>query len=68
MLKRKNMKLLTNEQQESYENAKILYICEGKYKNKQYHKVRDHYHYAGEYQDIALSVCNLKTVYLKKLP
>ena len=27
MPKRKNMKLLTNEQQESYENAKILYIC-----------------------------------------
>ena len=26
-LKRKKMKLLTNEQQELYENAKICYIC-----------------------------------------
>ena len=68
MPKRKNMKLLTSEQQESYENAKILYTCEGKHKNKQYHKVRDHCHYAGEYQGTALSICNLKIVYLKKLP
>ena len=43
------MKLLTSEQQELYENAKIWYICEEKFENKQYHKVRDHYHYAGEY-------------------
>ena len=41
------MKLLTKEQQESYENAKICYICEEKFeikylKDKKYHKVRDH--------------------------
>ena len=28
------MKLLTKEQQESYENAKICYICKGKFENK----------------------------------
>ena len=28
------MKLLTNEQQESYENSKICYICKEKYENK----------------------------------
>ena len=28
--KKKNMKLLTKEQQESHENAKIFYICKGK--------------------------------------
>ena len=40
-------KLLTKEQQESYENAKICYNCkekiENKYvKDKNYNKVRDH--------------------------
>ena len=43
------MKLLTSEQQESYGNAKISYICkeklEDKYdKDKKYCKVRDHCH------------------------
>ena len=28
------MKLLTKEQQESYENAQICYICTEKFKNK----------------------------------
>ena len=27
ILKRKTMKLLTNEEQESYENTKVCYIC-----------------------------------------
>ena len=31
---KKKMKLLTKEQHESYENAKICYICQEKYKNK----------------------------------
>ena len=32
--KKKKMKLLTKEQQESYENAKICYICKEKFKDK----------------------------------
>ena len=45
--KKKIMKLLTKEQQESYENAKICYICKEKFQNeyfkdKKYRKVRDH--------------------------
>ena len=32
--KKKKMKLLTKEQQESYENAKICYICKGKFEIK----------------------------------
>ena len=32
--KKKKMKLLRKEQQESYENAKIYYICNGKFENK----------------------------------
>ena len=45
--KKKKVKLLKKELQESYENAKICYICkektENKYlKDKKYHKVTDH--------------------------
>ena len=32
--KKEKMKLLTKEQQESYENAKIYYICQEKFENK----------------------------------
>ena len=49
----KKSKLLTKEQQESYENAKICYICKEKFKNKylkdkEYRKIRDHCHYTGK--------------------
>ena len=47
------MNLLTKEQQETYENAKICYICTEKFENKyvkdeKYCKVKDHCHYTGE--------------------
>ena len=32
--KKKKMKLLTKEQQESYKNAKIYYICKEQFRNK----------------------------------
>ena len=59
------MKLLTNRQQKSNENAKICYICKEKFednhaKDKKYRKVRDHCHYTGEYISAAHSICNLK--------
>ena len=43
------MKLLTKEQQKSYENGKICYICNEKFENiylkdKKYRKVRDLWH------------------------
>ena len=47
------MKLLTNEQCESYGNAKICYICkdlEDKY-------AKDKCHYKGEYRGAAHSIC-----------
>ena len=34
ILKGKKMKLLTKEQQESYKNAKICYICKEKFENR----------------------------------
>ena len=66
------MKLLTKEKQESYENAKICYICKGKFdnkylKDKNYCKVRDHCHYTGEYRGDAHSICNLKCSVPKKI-
>ena len=59
------MKLLTKEQLESYKNGKICYICKEKsennyVKNKKYYKVRYHFHYTGEYRDVAHSIHNLK--------
>ena len=62
--KKIKMQLLTKEQQESYENSKIDYICkenvEDKYaKDKKYCKVRNHCHYRGEYRSAVHNECNL---------
>ena len=70
--KNRKMKLLTKEQ-ESYENAKICYICkekiENKYlKDKTYHKARDNCHDTGEYKGTEHSICNLKYSVPKKIP
>ena len=48
-LNRKKMELLTKEWQESYESAKICFICKEKIENRylkdeKYPKVRDHCH------------------------
>ena len=57
-------KLLTKEQRQSYENAKICYIYKEKFENKyvedkKYRKVRD---YIGEYRGTphSISICNSK--------
>ena len=65
------MKLLTKEQQEPYENAKICYICKENFENKylqykKYCKVRDHCYNTGEYRGAAHSISNLKYSVLKK--
>ena len=52
------MKLLTTEQQKSYENAKLYYICKEKFENK--YSIRHHWHYTAEYRGAAHSICNLK--------
>ena len=72
-LKKKKMRLLTEELKESYENAKICYICkensENKYlKDKRYHKVRDHCHYTECYREAAHSISNLKYAVTKTIP
>ena len=65
------MNLLINEQQKSYENAKICYICKEIYedkhaKDKKYCKVRDYY--PGEYRSATHSICNLKYRAPKETP
>ena len=66
------MKLLTKEEQESYENAKICYICKQKFekrysRDKKYREVGDHCHYAGEYRVATHNICNLTYSVPKKI-
>ena len=70
--KKKN-EVLTKEQQKSYENTKICYICKEKFQNKylkdkKYRKFRDHCHYIGKYRGATHSICNLKYSVPKKFP
>ena len=70
--KNKKMKLLTKEHQESYENAKICYICNENIKNKclenkKYRYVWYHCHHTGEYRGAGHSICNLKCSVPKKI-
>ena len=61
IFKKNKAKLLTNEQQKSYGNAKTCFICKEKFGDKNakiYCKVRDHCHYAGEYRSAEHSICN----------
>ena len=55
------MKLLTNEQQELYQNTKVCYICKEKfkekYKFKTYYKVMDHCHYTRDYRGASHGIC-----------
>ena len=66
------MKSLAKDQQKLYENAKICYICKEKFENKylkdkKYRRIRDHYHYTGEYGSTAHSICNLEYSIPKKI-
>ena len=72
----KEMRPLTNEEKESYENQEICHICEKQFcidksnikefKLKQ--KVRDHCYYTGKYRGAAHSNCNLRYRITKEIP
>ena len=71
--KKKKMKLVTKQQLQSYENAKICHICNKKFENtyvkdKKYCRARGHCHYTGKYRGAAHSICNLKYSLPKKVP
>ena len=63
--KKQNIKLLTNEQHKSYENAKNCSVCKEKFEDKhakdeKYREVRYHCHYTDEYRGAVNSICTLK--------
>ena len=65
------MKLLTKEQQELYENAKICYICEGKFENKylkdkKYCKLEITIIIQGEYRS-SVHIMHTKRFFIKEL-
>ena len=66
------MKLLTNEQHESYQNkksAKFVKKIEDQHaENKNYRKLRDHCHHTDQYKGAAHSICNLKYSVPKEIP
>ena len=58
---------LADEENKSYQKPKVCYICtkefniDENYKHLfKYLKVRDHYHYTGNFRGAALSICNLR--------
>ena len=57
---------LANEQQESYENGKICYICKKRLNINTlvikiiYRKNKNYCHYTGKYRGAAHSICNLE--------
>ena len=71
--KKRKMNLVTKEQQGSYGNAKMWYICKEKFENKyvkdkKRRKVGDHCHCTGEYRDALHYICNLKYSLLETIP
>ena len=63
--KTKNKTLLVNEQQNSYQNLKICYICKEKFEDKhatdkKYCKIREDCHYTGEYIGLGHIICIIK--------
>ena len=59
----------TNEENGSYENQKIRYICEREFNtDKKYCKVRDHCHYTGKYRGAAHIISNLHCKIPKEIP
>ena len=69
------MRLLTKEQQESYQNAKfVIFVKKSlkkkkkKMKDKKYRIVRDHCPYIGKYRGAVHIICNLKQSVPKRNP
>ena len=75
-MKKKEMILLTDKENESYEKQKICHICKKEFSTdkddenmfKLYHKVRDHCHYTEKFRGAAHNICNLKYKTPKEIP
>ena len=67
----KKMIPLTDKENKSYEKQKVCYICKEDFStdnDKNYHKVRDHCHYAEKCRGAAHSICNLRYKTPKEIP
>ena len=69
-MKKKEMIPLTYQENKSYENQKVCYICKTGFStdgnNKEYHKVRDHCHFTEKYRGAAHNTCDLRYKIPKK--
>ena len=62
---KKKMLSLTNKELKSHEDAKVCCICKNyfiknRFRDLNYRKVRDPFHYIGKCRGVAHSICNLK--------
>ena len=60
---KKEMILLTDEENKFYEERKVCNICKKGFStdnDRKHHKVRDHCHYTGKFRGAAQSICNLR--------
>ena len=70
---KKKMLPLTKKELKLHQDATACYICGKTFlkkfaKDKNYKKVRDHYHFTGKYRGIAHSICNSKFNMHSKIP
>ena len=66
---KKEMIPLTYEENESYKNQKVCYICKKRFNtdddNEEYRRVRGHCHYTIKCRSAAHNICNLRYEMLK---
>ena len=69
---KKEMIPLTKEEKKIHNEKKFCFICKKRfstdYKNKKYHKAKDHYHYTRKYRGAAHDICNLRYKIAKEIP
>ena len=67
-IKKKELILLTDEENKSYKKQEVCYICKEGFStdddNEKYRKARDHCHYTGKYSGAAHSICNMRYKFL----
>ena len=62
---KKDMILLTKEEEDNYNKENIFHICKKEFNND---KVRGHCHFTGEYRGAAHNTCNLRYKITKNIP
>ena len=68
---KKEMTLLTDEENKFYEEQKVCNICKKGFtidNDKKHHKVGDHCHYTGKFREAAHSIYNLRYKTPKEIP